>query len=116
MNYKVIDLTYLDEVSTSFVFIKKMIDLFRTNLSEFERDMKLALGNDDFSSLSELAHKAKSSVMIFGMEKQAGDMKSLEFDIKCLKNKDTYENRVNNFLASCKEALIDIEKLEQGME
>jgi len=116
MDYKVIDITYLNEISTSFVFIKKMISLFRSNVADFEKDMNMAIDDNKYADLGAFAHKAKSSVMIFGMKKQSEDMKSLEFDAKNNKNQDTYKQRVDEFISSCKDALLDIEKLEKGLE
>lgn len=116
MDYKVIDLTYLNEISTSFVFIKKMIDMFRSNLVDFEHEMNVAIQNKDYSKLGEIAHKAKSSVMIFGMKAQSEEMKSLEFDAKNAKNIDTYSMRVDGFIKICKEALLEINDLEKSLE
>ncbi|NPA44114.1 MAG: Hpt domain-containing protein [Chlorobi bacterium] len=116
MSYKVIDAKYLKEISTSFVFIKKMIVLFEKNVAEFEREMYNALDDEDYMKLGELAHKAKSSVMIFGMKKQSEEMKQLEFDAKNNKNKETFKQRVDDFIAACKDALTDIEELEKEFE
>lgn len=108
MEFNIINPEYLTEISSSPTFIKKMADLFKTNIATFEVEMNDAIQKKDFLTLGEISHKAKSSVMIFGMKKQADDMKSLELDSKKSLKIDSYQKRVNDFIKSCKDAIIEI--------
>lgn len=115
MEYKIINPEYLTEISTSPVFIKKMINLFKKNIADFETIMNEAIQKKDFYRLGDVSHKAKSSVMIFGMKKQADEMKALELDAKSEEKTETYQNRVNNFISMCKDALLEIDVFENEL-
>ncbi len=116
MDYNIIDTEYLYEISTNPIFIKKMIGLFRQNIEQFSEEMPDAILKKDFIKLAELAHKAKSSIMIFGMKGEAEKMKILEFEAKNNKNVGTFNERVNIFINNCKEALHEIEVLENNLK
>jgi len=115
MDYNIINTEYLYEISTNPIFIKKMIGLFRQNIAQFSEEMPDAILKKDFIKLAELAHKAKSSIMIFGMKGDAEKMKTLEFDAKNNKNVGTFNERVNIFINNCKEALKEIDVLENNL-
>jgi HPt (histidine-containing phosphotransfer) domain-containing protein len=73
------DLTYLKNMAGgNEEVIKEMIGIFNEQVAELSRDMMLAMKEEDWLSLSRLAHKAKSSVAIMGMSELAGDLKKLE--------------------------------------
>jgi len=116
MDYNIINTEYLYEISTDPIFIKKMIGLFRQNIAQFSNEMPDAILKKDFIKLAELAHKAKSSIMIFGMKDDAEKMKTLEFDAKNNKNIDTFNERINNFFNNCEHALQEIDILENNLK
>ena len=116
MDYNIINTEYLYEISTSPIFIKKMISLFRQNIAQFSSEMPKAVLKKDFINLAELAHKAKSSIIIFGMNNDSEKMKMLEFDAKNNKNTDTFNERINSFINNCKEALQELDILEKKIE
>jgi HPt (histidine-containing phosphotransfer) domain-containing protein len=73
------DLTYLKNMAGgNEEVIKEMIGIFNEQVAELSCDMMLAMKEEDWLSLSRLAHKAKSSVAIMGMSELAGDLKKLE--------------------------------------
>lgn len=115
MKFEIIDTNYLNEISTNPVFIKKMLALFRANVSEFEIEMNALLKDKEFEKLGELAHKAKSSVIILGMKKEADELKQLELDTKSGIKEDSYQQRVNEFIETCKKALVEIDILEKEL-
>jgi len=94
-NFSFIDTNYLYNVSENNDFLKKK--------------------EKNFEDLSELVHKAKSSISILGMIKQAESMKSLETDIRNFENSETYEERINQFISDCKNAVSEIEILEKSL-
>jgi len=115
MEYKIINIEYLNEISTDITFIKKMLSLFKKNISEYEKEMNVFLKNKEYKKLGELAHKAKSSVIIFGMKQEADDMKALELDTKTNKKIHTYKQRVDDFISTCKKALLEVDILEKEL-
>lgn len=116
MNYKIIDTEYLNEISKNKAFIKKMIALFKNNILEFQTEMPKAIKKKDFKKLSALAHKAKSSVMIFGMNGDAEKMKVLENLAKRNINIETFNKRVGDFIENCNQALQEINNLEKELD
>jgi len=93
------DLTYLESMSMgSNEMIVEMIQLFIDQLPEFTEGMTQHLGNGDFTALGALAHKAKSSVAVMGMESLAGDLKTLELSAKAGTDQEQYPLLVSRFI------------------
>ncbi|MDD4644914.1 MAG: Hpt domain-containing protein [Bacteroidales bacterium] len=92
------DLTYLESMSMgSNEMIAEMIQIFIDQLPEFTEGMALHLKNKDYIALGSLAHKAKSSVAVMGMESLATDLKTLEISAKSGKDPETYSTLVERF-------------------
>ncbi len=115
LKFKIINTDYLDEISLKAEFQMKILALFKQNVFEYEKMMNAALEEGNYIELAELAHKAKSSVKILGMDQQADDMKFLQLDIKEGNNSDTYEERVVVFIESCHAALKEVSLLEEEL-
>ena len=114
-NFKYINLEYLNEISSSIEFKKKIFYLFKKEIKDIENKMIISLENNNIDELAELAHKAKSTVSILGMKSIAVELKVLESDIKKNIEIDTYKKRINDFLASCNSAIEEIEILEKHL-
>lgn len=112
LEFKIINTDYINEISLKPEFQLKILKLFKQNVFEYEKMMKAALKERNYKELAEIAHKAKSSVKILGMDKQADDMKLLQIDLNMGKNIETYEKRVAEFLLSCHAALKEVRLLE----
>jgi HPt (histidine-containing phosphotransfer) domain-containing protein len=67
------------------------------------------LNKKDYDSLGKLAHKAKSSVAIIGMDALSKKLKELE--LLCMEKKKTeiYQEIISNFKAEC---IIVIQELQ----
>lgn len=112
---KIINIEYIDKISTNPNFIKKIFLLFKKNVHEFGDQMNKVYKRGEFEVLADIAHKARSSVMILGMKKQADNMKSLELDLRKNKNSETYKSRISEFIFSCESAIKEIEALEKDL-
>ena len=55
-----------------------------------------------------IAHKAKSSVAIMGMEKQSNDLKTLELLAKEEKDTEKYLQIIQTFEEDCKKAVEEL--------
>jgi HPt (histidine-containing phosphotransfer) domain-containing protein len=110
---KYIDMQYLNEVSPNKDFQHKIFQLFRGEVLSFENQMKTAYETGNFVELADLAHKAKSSVSILGMKKQAEEMKQLQNDINDNVKKDTYLTTITSFIEACYAALEEISEIEK---
>jgi len=104
------DLNYLKTMSGGDPkFIREMIDLFREQVQEYNSIMPGLLENKDYDSLAKLAHKAKSSVAVMGMNEVADLLKELEILASEEKEVDRYESLVTYFLEQSEQALKELE-------
>ena len=93
------DLTYLESMSMgSNDLIIEMIQLFVEQLPEFTEGLTAHLNNGDYTALGALAHKAKSSVAVMGMDALAADLKTLELNTKAGTAMESYPELVNRFI------------------
>lgn len=103
------DLTYLKNMSgESSDIIKEMITIFIEQTREYITDMQRLLDEKDYISLGKLAHKAKSSVAIMGMNDLAADLKILELKSKDAQDVETYPAIVTNFVTLSKQAIEEL--------
>lgn len=105
------DLNYLKTMSGGDdKFISEMIDLFREQIGEYKELMPQLLRKKKYSDLSKLAHKAKSSVAVMGMNHVADLLKELEILANEEKEVERYEQMVNEFLEQSQLALAELEQ------
>jgi len=92
------DLSYLREMSGgNKELILEMIGIFKDQVIEFSVEMDKYLNNKEYELLGKLAHKAKSSVSIMGMQDLARDLKNLENLASDGKKSETYAGIIQNF-------------------
>jgi len=105
------DLSYLREMSGNDIhFIREMIDLFRDQVEEFTRTLPELLERSDYERLSKTAHKAKSSVAVMGMTREAEMLKELEANALKTENTDSYKHIINTFIERTGEALRELDE------
>lgn len=103
------DLNYLKTMSGGDpAFIREMIDLFQEQIDEYEQQMPALLRNKEYSSLSKMAHKAKSSVAVMGMNQVADLLKELEILTHEQREVERYESMVQEFLTQSRLALEEL--------
>ena len=104
---KTINLNYIREVTgDDDEVLKEFIMLFFDQLPEFKIGLHEHLNNKDYKKLGELAHKAKSSVMTFGMDNLGWRLKDLQLKTQKLEDVDSYPKYVEEF----DEVISDAEK------
>ena len=100
---KITSLAYLNEVTGGDPEItKEFIEMFFEQIIEFKAGMREYLGAKQYKELGELAHKAKSSVMTFGMNDLGIHLKQLQLKTQKLEAIESYPDHVIEF-----ETLID---------
>jgi len=105
------DLNYLKTMSNGDpAFIREMIDLFREQIEEYKIEMPQLLRNKEYSSLSKMAHKAKSSVAVMGMNEVSELLKELEILASEEKEVERYESMIEEFLTQSKLAIEELGK------
>ena len=106
---EIVDLTYIREMAgDSQDIIKEMINIFLDQLPEFLEEMNGCHSREDWHNLGMIAHKAKSSVAIMGMHKEADDLKTLELLAKDGKNTEKYFPIIQSFEESCSKAVEEL--------
>ena len=105
------DLNYLKTMSGGDdKFISEMIELFREQVGEYSELMPQLLQKKEYNDLSKLAHKAKSSVAVMGMNHVADLLKELEILASQEKDVERYEQMVNEFIEQSQLALAELEQ------
>jgi HPt (histidine-containing phosphotransfer) domain-containing protein len=90
--------------------MRELILLFIEQVPEFVGNLKKHLAEEEFIELGKEAHKAKSSVMIMGMDSLGHDLKTLQLDTISGIRKETYAGHVIRFETEC---LAAVEELNQ---
>ena len=95
---KLINLSYLNEVTGGEPEImKEFIQMFLDQIPEFRDGLQKYLNEKRYKELGELAHKAKSSVMTFGLEDLGMQLKKLQLKTQVLEGIETYPDFVKMF-------------------
>jgi HPt (histidine-containing phosphotransfer) domain-containing protein len=109
MDYKFINPAYIESVSGGDTeTIRELVAIFSEQVPEFSKEMKNLLEKGDFYNLGLLAHKAKSSVAIMGMDDLAVMLKKFELDAKVNKDTHNYATYVSRFESETREALAEL--------
>jgi HPt (histidine-containing phosphotransfer) domain-containing protein len=112
MDYKFIKTEYLDSVSGGDPeIIYELVTLFKDQSAEISAEMKMHLNAKNYKSLGLLAHKAKSSVSIMGMDDLASMLKTFELQAREEKESHLYESYVARFQTETLEAIAELEDL-----
>lgn len=110
------DLTYLREMSAgNHELVIEMIDLFKSQIDEFYQLMDETLINQDWLRLGQLAHKAKSSVSIMGLNDLAAEMKSLETNAKSGVNVESYAGIIERFKSETSQVVTELNQVKENI-
>jgi len=112
MDYKFIKTDYLEMVASGDSgLIKELAEMFRDQVFETYSEMKTLLSEKKYHALGLLAHKAKSSVAIMGMDDLAELLKTFELQAKDGRDPDVYELYIERFGNDTKSALLELDNL-----
>ncbi len=112
MDYKFINTEYLDSVSGGDLeIINEIVVMFKEQTVEIYNEMNSLLTAKNYTSLGLLAHKAKSSVAIMGMNDLAQMLKTFELQAKEGKESQLYDSYLKKFKTETGEAVIELEDL-----
>ncbi len=115
-NERITSLEYLKEMTGGEPeFLKEMIDMFLEQIVEFKEGLRDHFDKEEWLELGKLAHKAKSSVMTFGMNPLGYKLKELQLKTEELADIETYEDYLIEFenltTQASKELKEDLSKL-----
>ena len=112
-----VDLSYLREMSGgNKELVIEMISIFKTQVDEFGRDMDQLLAGKEYDLLGKLAHKAKSSVSIMGLNELAIRLKELETSACAGKNVASYKGIIELFKQETQEAVKELDLINENIE
>ena len=93
------DLSYLESMSMgSQEMVNEMIQIFLEQIPEFAEGLPDLLNKKDYTALGALAHKAKSSVAVMGMDNLATVLKDLENKAKVGEDIESYPSLIQTFI------------------
>jgi len=114
MEFKCINTDYLVSVSDGEKeIISELVSIFKEQVTEMATEMDSLFGKGDYYSLGLLAHKAKSSVAIMGMNDLAVMLKTFELQAKESNGTDKYPEYINSFK---EQTGIAVKELEEFMK
>jgi HPt (histidine-containing phosphotransfer) domain-containing protein len=105
------NLDYLKEITGGDPEImKEFILMFFDQFPEFRDGMNNTFAEKKWKELGEVAHKAKSSVMTFGMNDLGHRLKELQLKTQKLEDIDKYKEYVDEFLFILDQAEIELKE------
>jgi HPt (histidine-containing phosphotransfer) domain-containing protein len=107
------NLSYLQNITGGDTnSIRELINLFIEQVPEFIGNLRNHLEEQRYIELGREAHKAKSSVMIMGMDDLGHDLKALQMATISGTGVETYAQHVSRFESEC---IIAVEELQQAL-
>lgn len=104
------DLAYLKSLANEDeTFIRDMINIFKEQFIEYQERMPELLEKSDYTNLSKLAHKVKSSVAVMGMSAEADHLQRLEILAKTGEQAESYKEIIQNFIDKTRLAIKELE-------
>lgn len=112
MDYKFINTDYLEMVAGGDSdLLKELIGMFRDQVAEFNSEMNILFREKNYTALGNLAHKAKSSVAIMGMDSLAYMLKNFELQAREGISTEKYKSYISRFEIETKSALEELDTL-----
>jgi HPt (histidine-containing phosphotransfer) domain-containing protein len=103
------NLDYLKEITGGeSEIMQEFIQMFFDQLPEFRDGMTSHFANQKWKELGELAHKAKSSVMTFGMNELGYRLKELQMKTQKLEDIESYQEYVEEFINELAQAEVEL--------
>jgi HPt (histidine-containing phosphotransfer) domain-containing protein len=110
MDYKFIRTEYLQSISGGDdETARELVDMFREQSVEIYNELMTKFSAKNYLLLSQLAHKAKSSVAIMGMDELASMLKDFELQAKDGLETEKYESYISRFKDETDAAVIELE-------
>lgn len=92
--------------------MQELIDIFTSQADEYVHEMRDLFAKSDWQELSRLAHKAKSSVAIMGMNELSEILKDFEILARDQKNVDKFPEYIDKFVREINEACKELKSLQ----
>ena len=110
MEYRVFKPEYLLSITGGDMeTMNEIAGIFGSQVPEFVNDMKSLLGQEKYYELGLLAHKAKGSVTVLGMDETAKMLKEFELLAKAGEQKEKYSGFISRFEADTSMVMAEVE-------
>lgn len=110
MEYKIFKPEYLLSITGGDMeTMNEIAGIFRSQVPEFVNGMKSLLDQEKYYELGLLAHKAKGSVAVLGMDETAKMLKEFELLAKAGDQKEKYSGFISRFEADTSMVLAEVE-------
>lgn len=96
--------------------VLEMIGIFKNQVAEFVVDMNSLYEKKDFENLGRLAHKAKSSISIMGLNELAVELKSFENLAKAGIEPEKYPAFIKKFKEETSEAVSELDMVSNNID
>jgi HPt (histidine-containing phosphotransfer) domain-containing protein len=111
------DLSYLKNMSAgNKELVLEMIGIFKNQVEEFVREMIRLNDNKQFEELGKLAHKAKSSISIMGLNDLAIELKAFENMAKAGIDTEKYPAFIARFEEETSEAIVELDEVSNNID
>ncbi|HPR33114.1 MAG TPA: Hpt domain-containing protein [Prolixibacteraceae bacterium] len=105
------DLSYLREITGGEdSIVREMVEMFLAQVDEFKENLNKHLNEKNYTELGKEAHKAKSSVLIVGMEDLGKNLKKLQLLTEEGAEVESYPDYVRMFDEQCDAAVIELQE------
>jgi HPt (histidine-containing phosphotransfer) domain-containing protein len=109
MKFNLINIGYLETITGGdSEIMNEIINIFIDQIPEFVTEMKSLLKKKDHYNLGLLAHKAKSSVAIMGLEELSIMLKEFEINAKANSEPEKYPVYISRFENDTEDAIIEL--------
>ena len=109
---KELDLSYIESICEGDKeMMKEFSDIFIAQVPEFIADFDTAYAEKDAVKLGRVAHKAKSSVRVMGLEDLGNELGKLEEAAESGDFLESYIDYINTFKQESKDTLNQLNKL-----
>ncbi|MCL3779293.1 Hpt domain-containing protein [Prolixibacteraceae bacterium JC049] len=111
---KLTNLNYLNEVTGGEpMIVKEMLEMFIGQVPELQANIQQYLADKKYIELGKEAHKAKSSVLIVGMDDLGVRLKELQLLTEKGEAIEKYPEYVEEFVTKCDKA---VEELTEALK
>ncbi|HNX84000.1 MAG TPA: Hpt domain-containing protein [Bacteroidales bacterium] len=110
MEYRIFKPEYLLSITGGDMeTMSEIAGIFGSQVPEFLTGMKSLLGQEKYYELGLLAHKAKGSVTVLGMDETAKMLKEFELLAKAGDQKEKYTGFISRFEADTSTVMTEVE-------
>jgi HPt (histidine-containing phosphotransfer) domain-containing protein len=110
MEYRVFNPDYLVSITGGdAATMEEIVSIFRNQMPEFITEMKALHESGKYFELGLLAHKAKGSVTVMGMDDTAKMLKEFELKAKAGEEKEMYPGFITRFEQDAATVLAEID-------